>query len=105
MSHKQKFSWLKFIIDCLLCFLLMIVSSFGFIPLYYIYGFFGKVGLHLFSSFCNLCSDFYDIALELNILSLIPFVIMFVLSKFKMIQFKLYKSSFWIVFILVSAFW
>ena len=97
---KEKFDFSKFILDCFVCVALMIVSIAIFIkPLYYFYSFFGKAGLHLFKC------DFYDTALEFNILSLIPFAIIYFLYKKNKLQYRIYKSSFWFVFISINSYW
>ena len=97
---KEKFDFSKFILDCFVCVALMIVSIAIFIkPLYYLYGFFGKAGLHLFEC------DFYDLALEFSILSLIPFIIICFLYKKNKLKYRIYASSFLICFVLLTSFW
>ena len=100
---KEKFDFSKFILDCFVCVALMIVSIAIFIkPLYYLYGSFGKAGLRLFKC------DFYDLALEFSILSLVPFIIIYFLYKADIIQlgfYRIYKSSFLLCFVLLTSFW
>ncbi len=98
---NQKFSIGKFILECFICFWLMVASSVIFIkPLYCIYYTLGKPGgLRLFHY------DFYDMALEFSVLSLVIPAILFYLTKNGVIKYKIYKSSFWCVFVLLTAFW
>lgn len=98
---NQKFSIGKFILDCFICFWLMIVSIAIFIkPLYCVYDLFGKAGgLGLFYY------DFYDMALEFSVFSLVIPAILFYLSKSKIIKYTIYKTSFWCVFILLNVLW
>ncbi|MGX3045140.1 hypothetical protein [Helicobacter sp. T3_23-1056] len=98
---NQKFSVGKFLLDCFICFWIMVASVVIFIkPLYYIYYSLGKPGgLALFYY------DFYDMALESSVLSLVIPAILFYLTKNGVIKYKIYKSSFWCIFVLLTAFW
>ncbi|AQQ59215.1 hypothetical protein XJ32_02855 [Helicobacter bilis] len=98
---KEKFDCSKFILDCFVCVALMIVSIAIFIkPLYYLYGFFIRNGLNIIGY-----DGFYFIALQFNILSLVPFAIIYFLYKKNKLQYRIYKSSFWFVFISINSYW
>ena len=104
---KEKFDFSKFILDCFVCVALMIVSIAIFIkPLYYLYGFFTKNGFGFFGLSSNFSyDDFYFIALQFSILSLVPFAIIYFLYKKNKLQYRIYKPSFWFVFISINSFW
>ena len=98
---KEKFDFSKFILDCFVCVALMIVSIAIFIkPLYYLYGFFIRNGLNIIGY-----DGFYFIALQFNILSLVPFAIIYFLYKKNKLKYRIYTSSFLICFVLLTSFW
>ncbi|RDU60586.1 hypothetical protein CQA53_10855 [Helicobacter didelphidarum] len=89
---NKKFNFGKFILDCIISFIAIIISMIAFGKLlYYFYFLVGKSSLGLFR-----CS-WYDIALELSITS---FILPLILYKF----YKFYKISFIICCVISIAF-
>ncbi|RDU59033.1 hypothetical protein [Helicobacter sp. MIT 14-3879] len=110
---KKQFQWDKFIPDCFLCIFLMPISIIAFfIPAGLIVKLIRKFLFYIFDSTSyylrnvDILNDFFFIALCLTLCHIFFFGIWFFLEKKGlMIKYKIYKSSFWIVFILLTSFW
>ena len=104
---KEKFDFSKFILDCFICLGLMIVSVifcsilvfllFQLVGLLlYIFGI--KTDLHILGGFGNF-------SLFFTLCHTLMFIIYFFLEKTNIIQYRIYKPSFWFVFISINSYW
>ena len=97
---KEKFEFDKFILDCLICFGLMIVSIVIFsIPLGLIFSVLID-GLHIVKF-----KPFYGCSTLFTLCHILMFAIYFFLEKKNIIQYRIYKPSFWFVFISINSYW
>ena len=97
---KEKFDFSKFILDCFICIGLMILSIAIFsIPLGLIFSVLIDV-LHIIKF-----EGFYDYSTFFTLCHILMFAIYFFLEKKNIIQYRIYKPSFWFVFISINSFW
>lgn len=110
---EEKFKWVKFILDCFICFGLMIVSYIiFFFPIIFIYELINIISIYAFSVEFHLgtieilkLSDFGNYALLFTLCCISFFIVWFILEKKGAIRYKIYKPSFWFVFIAINSFW
>ena len=110
---KDKFQWQKFILDCIICFGLMIASYIIlFFPIIFIYELINIISIYAFSVEFHLgtieilkLSDFGNYALLFTLCCIFFFRVWFILEKKGVIRYKICKSSFWFVFISINSFW
>ena len=86
---KEKFDFGIFILDCFMSFGLIVVS----IVLFFVLQVIIRV------------DDFYAFAALLTFSHTSMFIIYFFLEKTNIIQYRIYKPSFWFVFISINSFW
>ena len=97
---KEKFNFGKFIVDCILCFGVMIGSFIIFsIPLSYVIGLFMK-SISYKPTFSGCFGDISIIGL---LTTLTPTIILIFLYKKKFIMYKIYRISFIISFVSIMA--
>ncbi|MWV62184.1 hypothetical protein DCO58_08105 [Helicobacter saguini] len=108
----NKFSFGKFILDCLICMLLILISVVILLfPINLITEFLKKftfdiLGPTFYLGNLDILNDFLFDALSFTLCHILFFSIWFFLEKKGiMIKYKIYKSSFWFVFILSTSFW
>lgn len=97
---KEKFKWDKFIIDCFICIFLMILSVLLLtIPTMFIGGFVLPTNFSILGGFRDI------VAIIPTFCHIFFFAIWFLLEKNNIIRYKIYKSSFIVVFVLFVSFW
>lgn len=96
---KEKFELGIFILDCFMCIGLMIVSIIFSIPLGLIFSVLID-GLHIIEF-----EGFYGFSTILTLCHISMFAIYFFLEKKNVIRYRIYKPSFWFVFISINGFW
>lgn len=104
---KEKFEFGIFILDCFMCIGLMIVSIVLCSILVFLL--FQLVGLLLYifdiQADIHILGGFGDYSLFLTLCHTLMFTIYFFLEKKNIIQYRIYKPSFWFVFITINSFW
>ena len=96
---KEKFDFGIFILNCFMCIGLIVVSVIFVIPLGLVFSVFID-GFHLIEF-----EGFYDYSTLLTLSHTLMFALYFFLEKTNIIQYRIYKPSFWFVFISINSFW
>ena len=104
---KEKFKCSKFILDCFICLGLMIVSIvLCSILVFLLFQLIGLL-LYIFGIETNLriLNGFGNFSLFFTLCHTSMFAIYFFLEKKNIIQYRIYKPSFWLIFITINSYW